>query len=141
MSAIAIALWTGFWPYPYPLAIAASALAPWAGVLIVRRFPELSLFGGERDDGAEELGMLWASPSLALAFRAFDHAFCDAWLTAAPAILPGAALWIAMMAADTQHRSRGTMVCAAVFAWAWGWGLLTYADVTLAGRATSSSPG
>lgn len=131
VASVAIAGWTLLAPRPYALTVLLSAMTPWAAVILVRLRPELSLFGGERRSGAEELAMTLAASAAALFFRSLDHRFLNPAALVAASALPGAVLWAAMMAADRRRESRGTMICAALVAWLWGWGLLAYADVAL----------
>ncbi len=131
VASVGVTMWALFAPRPYALVIGLCALAPWVAVILIRLRPELSLLGGERKAGAEELAMAWAAPATALFVRSLDHDFLNPAALMVASILPGAALWTAMWLADRRRQSRTTMICSALVAGLWGWGVLAYADVAL----------
>lgn len=129
LAAVALALWTAFAPYPYPVVVALCAAAPWGAVLIARLRRDLRLLDLPGEAG---LALVWTAPTAALFWRLFDRHIDGPFGLIALGVFMGVILLVAQLRTDPRDHGTNALFVTAALAALWGWGALVQIDAALA---------
>ena len=129
--AVAMTVWGIYCPQPYEVVIAALAVLPWCGLLIIAR--SHGFFHADDKGIYRGIAALAALPALVLALRALQDVHLLVWWEALPLTAIGAAAFI-FIVTKADHRlakRRGGITGMLCVACAYAYGISAEADMLL----------